>query len=79
MTTELIGILASVIIFISMCFKSDSFVGNILMRSANVIGSIIFIVYGFLLPAYSTAFLNIGMVIINVYHIINMIANRHYS
>ena len=79
MIIESIGILASLAIFLSMCFKSDSFRGNILMRLVNAAGSIIFVVYGFLLPAYSTAFLNIGMVVINVYYIFKMLKQHQTS
>lgn len=69
---ELIGTLASILILTSMCIKSTTVKGNILMRVINIIGSIIFVYYGYVLGAYSTILLNAVCVIINIYHIIAM-------
>lgn len=74
---EIIGIAASFIILISMSFKSLSLKGNIMMRIFNLIGSIVFVVYGMILPAYSTAFLNIAVSIINIYHLVKMVKQYH--
>ena len=70
---ELIGIFASALILVSMCVSSSNIKGNILMRLINIVGSIIFIYYGFELNAYSTAILNISAVIVNIYYIIMML------
>lgn len=40
------------------------------MRILNLIGSAVFVLYGILLPAISTAILNLGLVIVNAYHLI---------
>lgn len=40
------------------------------MRVLNLIGSVMFIVYGVLLPAISTAILNAGLVIVNTVHLV---------
>ena len=72
---EIIGLFGSMLVLISMCVKSSDIKGNILMRIINTIGSIIFVYYGFALNAYSTAVLNIGAIIINIYHIIMLIKN----
>lgn len=40
------------------------------MRWFNLAGCLIFMVYGILLPAISTAVLNGALVIVNVYHLI---------
>ena len=66
---EIIGILSTVIILISMLFKTTTKRGSILMRSINIIGSILFVIYGCLLPAVSTALLNAALVIVNSYHL----------
>ncbi len=70
LAVEIIGIIATAFILISMCFKTTSIKGSILMRVINIIGSAIFVVYGIILPAISTAVLNGALIIINVYHLI---------
>ena len=70
---EIIGIISTVLILISMLFKTTSFKGSLIMRILNLSGSIVFVLYGCLLPAISTAILNFGLVIINTYHIILLI------
>ena len=70
---EIVGILASLIIMLSMSFKSDEIKGNIKMRAINAIGSFLFCIYGALLPAYSTLFLNIIMVFINISYICKLV------
>lgn len=70
---ELIGILATVFIIISMSCKTTSRKSAIMMRITNIIGSVIFIVYGILLPALSTAILNGIVTVINIYHLILLI------
>ena len=72
---EAIGLFASILILVSMSFKSSNVKGNILMRVINIIGSVLFVYYGFQLTAYSTAVLNIGAIMINSYHLIMLIKN----
>ena len=74
---ELIGLLASILVLVSMCVKSSNKRGNIIMRVINSIGSIVFIYYGLALSAYSTAFLNAGAVIVNAYHLIKLIRSEN--
>lgn len=69
-STELIGLSGSLLILISMLYKSTTRKGNIAMRVWNMIGSIFFVIYGFLLPAYSTIILNVIMIILHIYHIV---------
>lgn len=69
MNTEIIGIIASIILIVAMSFRSTTPKKNILMRAINIIGSILFVVYGFLIPAYSTAGLNIAIIIVNIVYI----------
>ena len=70
---ELIGILAGILIMGSLIFPSTSIRGNLIMRSLNIIGSVLFVIYGFLIPAYSTAIVNILTVILNTYNIIKLL------
>ena len=73
---EIIGILSTITILISMLFKTTTIRGSILMRSINIGGSILFVVYGILLPALSTALLNAALVIVNSYHLVLLVRNR---
>ncbi len=72
---EVVGISATVLIFISMMFKTTSVVGSIWMRALNIAGSIAFLVYGILLPAIATAVLNGALVVVNTYHLVMLIIN----
>ena len=67
---EWVGIFASILICISMCFKSTTRKGAVCMRSINIIGSVVFGIYGILLPAISTAILNFILVGVNIYYLI---------
>ena len=68
--TESIGIIATIVCLVSMLFKTTSIKGAFRMRLLNLIASIIFIVYGVLLPALSTLILNAILLIVNIYHLI---------
>lgn len=67
---EIIGIIATVIVLISMSFKTTSFKGTICMRIINLIGSVAFTIYGFLLPAYATAIMNAILFFINIFYLV---------
>ncbi|MBO5711226.1 MAG: YgjV family protein [Acholeplasmatales bacterium] len=70
---EFIGISAGVLIMGSLIFPSTSTKGNITMRILNILGSILFVIYGFLIPAYSTAIVNMLTIILNTYNIIKLL------
>lgn len=61
MFVELIGYLASVVILIGFTFKGESKI-----RTINIIGSLLFIVYGLLIKAYPLALLNALTIVINI-------------
>ena len=61
MTTEIIGIIATTLI--AMSFLSNNLKT---IRILNTIGSIMMIIYGYLLNAYSTIILNIIVILINI-------------
>lgn len=67
---ELIGIFSTVLILISMLFKTTTIKGSLLMRWFNLVGCLIFMCYGIMLPAISTAVLNGALVVVNAYHLI---------
>ena len=70
---EFIGILAGIMLFISLISPCTSIKANIIMRSLNAAGSALFVLYGFLIPAYSTAILNISMIFLNIFNLIKLI------
>ena len=73
MIIEIVGIFATLLILVSMCFKTTSFKGSLIMRILNLIGSIVFMIYGILLPAISTAVLNAALIMVNGYHLLILI------
>ena len=75
---EIVGIIASLFVVISMCFKTTLFKGTIIMRSINGVGCIVFIVYGALLPAIATLITNICAFIINIFYLVKEVRD-HYK
>lgn len=73
MWIEVFGVVSSIIILVSMCFNPQTKLGNILLRSINLIGSICFIIYGLLLPAYATTFMNSCALIINSIYLVKIL------
>lgn len=73
---EFIGIAATIFIIISMSCKTSNIKSAIMMRITNIIGSVVFIVYGILLPAISTAILNGIVTVINIYHLILLLKSK---
>lgn len=67
---EVVGIIGSVLVVISMMFKTTTDKGVLLLRIFNLMGSIVFVVYGVLLPAYSTVVLNLICVVLNTIGIV---------
>lgn len=64
---EWIGYLASVLVLVSLLMSSI-----IKLRWINLIGSLVFSVYGFLISALPVGFMNLGIVIINVYYLMKI-------
>ena len=63
---ELVGMSGSILIAISMMFKTTTDKGVKWLRIFNLLGSIVFVVYGIMLPAYSTIILNAVCVVLNI-------------
>lgn len=74
---EWIGIVGTLFIFLSMCFKTTSFQATLWLRVLNLIGSLLFVVYGSLLPAISTAVLNGGLILVNGFHVFLLFRDRY--
>lgn len=68
---EWLGLVASAFVLVSFLTSNQ-----IKTRIINSVGCIVFIVYGFMLPAYSTAFMNIAMLIVHIVFITKYFINR---
>ena len=68
----LLGLLASLIVLVSMCFNTRTKRGARLMRSLNFLGSIMSVVYGIILgPAgFGMILLNGTLVFVNLFYLI---------
>ena len=73
---EAVGIIATVLIFVGMCFKTNTFKSALVLRILNLVGSAIFVIYGALLPAISTAVLNGLLIIVNAVHLALLVKNH---
>lgn len=76
MYKEIVGIVASLLILASMLFKTSTFKQALWLRILNLLGSVMFIVYGLIIPAYSTAIVNFILVFVNIYHICILVKAR---
>ncbi|WP_428768843.1 hypothetical protein V1L52_08770 [Treponema sp. HNW] len=65
---EILGYIASVIVFISLTMKS-----LVKLRIINAAGSVLFVIFALSTSSFPTAVLNIGIVIIDVYYFLKMI------
>ena len=64
MLIELIGIIGT--LFILLSFVKT---GERRIRRLNLIGSIIYVIYGVLISSFSTTVLNIIMIFVHIYHL----------
>ncbi len=68
---EIIGILSSIFIVTSMTFKTTTYKGTMLMRTINALGSLLFIIYGFVCTdAYATGVTNVCGLLLNIFWLI---------
>lgn len=61
---EWLGYLASILIGISMFMKDI-----VKLRFINLIGSILFAIYGFIIKVYPVAIINVIIAFVNIYYI----------
>ena len=70
---EVIGFIASFIVLVSLLFRSIK-----RLRFTNLVGSLIFTLYGFLISAYPVMLMNAGIVLINIYFLRQMYTSKDY-
>lgn len=73
---EAVGLVATVLLVISLCFNTKTFKGTLCMRVLNLLCSAVWIVYGVLLGLLATFVSNILCVLINLYYLILAVKNR---
>lgn len=61
---EWLGLLASAFILVSFLTTNQT-----KTRLINMVGCVVFVVYGFLLPAYSTAFMNGALFVVHIVYL----------
>lgn len=61
---ETLGFVASAIVLISLLMSSIK-----LLRWINLFGAILYAIYGLLIASYPTIFMNLGIVMINVFYL----------
>lgn len=73
---EYIGLAASLFIVASMCFPTHTKKATLMLRILNLIGSAVFLVYGIMLPAISTAVLNGINVVVNTVQLVLLLRKK---
>lgn len=68
MNFEILGTIASIIVLISFLMKSER---NI--RLVNIVGALMFVVYGFCIDAFSVWFLNGSLCLVHIYRLVKML------
>lgn len=68
---EWLGIIASAIVLVSFLTSNQ-----IKTRIINMIGCIVFVIYGLLLPAYSTAFMNFALLVVHIVFLTKYLIKR---
>lgn len=74
---EIIGILASAVVLISMLARTMSYKGTMFMRIINTVGCFLFIFYGLLLPSLANVLMNSIICVVNVFYIIKYYRAHH--
>lgn len=70
---EWLGYLASLIVLISLLMNSI-----LKLRWINLLGSLTFSLYGFLIGAFPVGFMNLGIAFINIYYLIKIYNSKEY-
>lgn len=71
---EFVGIMASVFVLISFVFKNQ-----LIIRSINLVGCVLFVIYGLLIHSLSIWILNGVLIFIQCYYIVKYILSNKKS
>ncbi len=61
---EVLGIIASLLVLVSFTFNNIK-----LIRVINIIGCILFVIYGLLINSFSVWFLNGALILVHIYYL----------
>lgn len=64
MSYEILGTLASVLVLISFLMRGEKKI-----RIINIVGALLFVIYGILINAFSVWFLNGALILIHLYYL----------
>ena len=67
MNIELLGTFASILVLISFLMKNEK-----MIRSVNIVGALVFVVYGICINAFSVWFLNGALCIVHIYRLLRL-------
>mgnify|MGYP001159294068 CR=1 FL=1 len=70
---EIVGYAASALVALSLTMRSI-----VRLRVINLVGAVIFTVYGILIGAFPVAFVNAFIVVIDLYYLLEMLRTREY-
>ena len=62
---EWLGIIASAFVLVSFLTSNQ-----IRTRIINLVGCVVFVIYGLILPAYSTAFMNAALIVVHIVYLV---------
>lgn len=71
MNIEVLGILATILLVISFSLSGEKAI-----RSVNMLGGILFLIYGIIIGAFSVWLLNAILITINTYKLIKLNTNK---
>ena len=75
----IVGLVASLVVLVSMCFDTSTRKGDLLLRSWNLVGSILSVIYGIILgpEGFGMIILNGTLVFVNLYYLIKIWRTKH--
>ena len=75
----IVGLVASLIVLVSMCFYTSRRKGDLLLRSWNLVGSILSVIYGIILgpEGFGMIILNGTLVVVNLYYLIKIWSEKN--
>ena len=71
-SAAIVGLVASIIVLVSMCFDTRTRTGELVMRGLNVIGSLLSVIYGLTLgpDGFGVLLLNAPLIFISAHYFI---------
>lgn len=71
---EIIGFLGAFLVLVSFLLKDIKWI-----RIVNVVGALLFTVYGFSTQTWATAFMNLALIIVHIFYLVKMHIDKKKS